>query len=347
MNSRNAPGRIAPGRPLRIEIVDVLRGLAAVSVTWFHLTNTYEWNWLRASGSHGWLGVEVFFVISGFVIPYSIARSARIASAADFGRFMLRRMVRLEPPYIASIALVIALSWASSLAPGFRGAPFEAELGRIAAHFLYAVPLTDHPWLQPVYWTLAYEFCFYIACGLLFGILSDAERPWRWHLLAGALVALTFWGLPARSLLFVIGIAVFRRLVLGEGTVTMLAIIAASAAAITATQDLAIAATGTAAALAILLLSGVSLPRGRLFRAAIWLGSISYSLYLVHVPVGGRVVNLGNRFVDGPAQQLALSLVALAVSLAFAWAFWRIVERPSVRAAAQVGKASRTVSALP
>lgn len=37
----------------RIESVEVLRGLAALAVTWFHLTNGYDYNWVRASGSHG------------------------------------------------------------------------------------------------------------------------------------------------------------------------------------------------------------------------------------------------------------------------------------------------------
>ena len=75
--------------------VEYLRGLAALSVTWFHLTNTYSLNWVRESGSLGWLGVEAFFVISGFIIPYSLHRSGY--TLRDFPNFMLRRIVRLEP----------------------------------------------------------------------------------------------------------------------------------------------------------------------------------------------------------------------------------------------------------
>jgi peptidoglycan/LPS O-acetylase OafA/YrhL len=63
----------------KFEIIEVLRGLAAFSVMWFHFTNGnqdfLQEGWLELSGKYGWLGVEVFFVISGFIIPYSLWRS--------------------------------------------------------------------------------------------------------------------------------------------------------------------------------------------------------------------------------------------------------------------------------
>ena len=58
---------------------------------------------------------------------------------------------------------------------------------------------------------------------------------------------------------------------------------------------------------------------------------MSYSLYLTHTIVGGRVVNLGKRFVSGTLQELALVATALAVSMAFAWLFAFVVEKPAIR----------------
>jgi peptidoglycan/LPS O-acetylase OafA/YrhL len=58
--------------------------------------------------------------------------------------------------------------------------------------------------------------------------------------------------------------------------------------------------------------------------------ALSYSLYLVHDPVGGRVVNFGRRFSEEPEYQFGLSAFALAVSIAFAVAFKALVERPGV-----------------
>jgi hypothetical protein len=63
--------------PKRVLSVEGLRGIASLSVAWFHLTNTYQWGIVRASGSWCWLGVEAFFVIFGFVIPYALWMSAR------------------------------------------------------------------------------------------------------------------------------------------------------------------------------------------------------------------------------------------------------------------------------
>ena len=100
---KNASGRIL--------VVEYLRGLAALGVTWFHLTNTYDLNWVRQSGSLGWLGVEVFFVISGFIVPYSIALAYPAYSLRDYPNFCARRILRLEPPFVASIILVILLGW--------------------------------------------------------------------------------------------------------------------------------------------------------------------------------------------------------------------------------------------
>src|SRR5580658_10222082 len=101
----------------RISVVEALRALASVSVALFHFCNQ-----LSSTGAHlvtryGWLGVDVFFVISGFVIPLSL--HGRDYELRDFPSFMLRRLVRLEPAYLISIAVVIALWYVSSAAPGF------------------------------------------------------------------------------------------------------------------------------------------------------------------------------------------------------------------------------------
>lgn len=346
MNDSADPG--STSAPFRMEVVDLLRGLAALSVSWFHLTNTYDAGWVRWSGHYGWLGVEVFFVISGFVIPYAIARSGRISSPRDFGNFMLRRMIRLEPPYIASIMLVVGLAMLSQQVPGFRGQEFEIDPGQILAHFLYLVPATEHRWLSPVYWTLAYEFAFYISCGLLFGILGDTDRSWLWHVLWIGLAGLTFGALPGRTMLFVMGIAVFRHRVLAERTVQTLLPIAGAFVAIALNERLEIALAGAATALVIMVWGSARLPSRAPVRIALWFGTISYSLYLVHVPIGGRVVNLGERFIGGSAaEMLLLSLAALVVAVLFAAGFARLVERPALRAASRAGLRPATTRALP
>jgi peptidoglycan/LPS O-acetylase OafA/YrhL len=60
----------------------------------------------------------------------------------------------------------------------------------------------------------------------------------------------------------------------------------------------------------------------------IWLGSISYSLYLLHVPIGGKIMNLAGRYEShGWVIPMALAL-ALSASLLAAWSYWRWIEMP-------------------
>ena len=56
----------------------------------------------------GWAGVEVFFVISGFIIPFTLWQSGY--RLKNYARFILKRIIRLDPPYLLSILLAIALA---------------------------------------------------------------------------------------------------------------------------------------------------------------------------------------------------------------------------------------------
>ncbi len=194
----------------RISIIEVMRGLSSVGVALFHFSGQISSGISKVITSYGWLGVDVFFVISGFVIPLSLY--GRGYTISDFPRFMLRRLVRSEPPYLASIALVILLGYASSMAPGFHGTSPSYSAGQVASHLFYAIPLTSYAWLNPVYWSLAYEFVFYIIVGLCFCALMERRIFWT-VLLAGA-VAFTLFALQSainvRPLEFLVGSLIMR-----------------------------------------------------------------------------------------------------------------------------------------
>lgn len=315
---------------MKIRTVEILRGLAALAVTWFHLTNSYAWGPLRWSGAYGWLGVDCFFVISGFVIPYSL--HGRGYSIRQFPRFMLKRLVRIEPPYLVSIALVLGLLFLSSHAPGFAGQTPKYDLAQIALHLFYLIPFSSHGWLNVVYWTLAYEFAFYIVVGLTFAALWP--RPVFWTLgvgaLAVALMALVTREVDSRLILFVLGFATMRFYVRRDPPRVFWPVMAGCGLAMLLAGDTGTAIVGVATALAIALVKAPAVA------PLAWLGSISYSLYLVHVPIGGRVVNLGRRLIQGPGQEVLLSLAALAISLLFAWGFNLVVEQAAVRLSRRV-----------
>jgi len=86
----------------RLANIDALRGIASLAVCWFHLTNGYsEESMVRASGQFGWLGVEAFFVISGFIIPYALFKG-RYRMSDDWKTFIWKRVIRIEPPLCIS-----------------------------------------------------------------------------------------------------------------------------------------------------------------------------------------------------------------------------------------------------
>src|SRR5215469_10894654 len=194
----------------RIPIIELMRGLASISVALFHFSGQLSSGISKVLTSYGWLGVDVFFVISGFVIPLSLYGNGYTIS--DFPRFMLRRLVRLEPPYLVSIALGILLWHASNMAPGFQGTAPSYSAGQVASHLFYAIPLTGYEWLSPVYWSLAYEFVFYIVAGLCFCALLERRIFWT-VLLAGAVSFVLFTlqsGFNFRPLEFLVGSLIMR-----------------------------------------------------------------------------------------------------------------------------------------
>src|SRR5215471_12732327 len=133
---------------VRNTTVDTLRGLASLAVCWFHLTNgnpTFLANGiLKSSGAYGWLGVEVFFVISGFVIPYSLYKGRYRIS--DIGRFICKRIIRLDPPYLVTIVLIIILAFVSAHLPGYRGGPFQIGAIQLILHLGYLNVFFGYPW---------------------------------------------------------------------------------------------------------------------------------------------------------------------------------------------------------
>jgi peptidoglycan/LPS O-acetylase OafA/YrhL len=172
----------------RSTYIDALRGVAAFSVACYHITRrTYGPLQERASDcipsilqgwfDHGWIGVQVFFVISGFVIAYSV-RSARV-TPGYVANYALRRSIRLDPPYWTTILFVLVLHAILSLhlefdspldIPSKLECPLSWHL--VAAHLLYlqnilgyfqnifGLPAYEN--LSAGFWTLCIEVQFYL-----------------------------------------------------------------------------------------------------------------------------------------------------------------------------------------
>ena len=312
-----------------LHTVDAMRGIAALAVCWFHFTNaqfTEQFGAYSLSGRYGWLGVQIFFVISGFIIPFSLFRGEyRFRS---FFRFLLKRVARLDPPYVASIVIVLAGFWVSGLLPGHQR--FHVPWPQVLAHIGYINAFVGMPWLQMSYWSLAIEFQYYIFAGLCFPLLALRSRftPVLILVLFGGLTALAGHNhalLPHYLPLFAIGIFAFRHICLKvplRETVGAVLIAVALAAWADGVPDAVVAMASCGAILFV----DVNV------RFLNFLGNISYSVYLMHVFVGNLVFGLALRWAHrAPYLKWVLPFFAVALAIAVACALHRLVESPSRR----------------
>lgn len=192
----------------RSTFIDALRGIAAFSVACYHiyrygplpeLAVDYIPTFLQVWFDHGWIGVQVFFVISGFVIAYSV-RNARV-TPAYVANYALRRSIRLDPPYWSTIAVVLLVHWVFALKFGFTSpmdvpdqmaAPLSWKL--VAAHVLYVQNILDweplrkflgvterYENLSAGFWTLCIEVQFYLLYVVGLGVAQHIARRLSRH----------------------------------------------------------------------------------------------------------------------------------------------------------------------
>lgn len=342
----NNPSRLA--RQGHLDTIHVLRGIAAASVMLCHLTYANE-NFatihpaFSSIFSLGYMGVWAFFVISGFVIPHAMA--AMNYQLCDAGRFLLRRIVRLEPAYAVSVFLALAIAYAATLAPAFRGPPVDVDWLGFVSQFFYAAPWVGRPWINGVAWTLAIEFQYYVLMlfvGPLLISRSPARRVAFFVMIAIASVPIDDPRLAVFRFLpdFAMGFSafLFYRRDIGPGWFA--ALLLAFAALIVRNQSAAVAVVALGS------VAFIFVPMRRPIPALAALGSISYSLYLVSSPIGTRVVNLAMR-ADGSVLHYAGLALAIAASVGVAAALWRYVERPSQLAVRRPAATPADFSLLP
>jgi len=340
----------------RIHVLDTLRGVASLAVCWFHLTS-FKYNTpdgpayalLRETGRYGWLGVEVFFVISGFVLPYSLHRAGY--RLRDYPVFILKRLVRLDPPYLATIACILAYAFAHAFFKGEQPLVEEAPVtyARVLLHLFYANAFFKYEWLNPAFWTLAIEFQYYLLVGLAFPVLG-ARRAWlrRAAFLAFGAAALLAdlrlgrIGSPyGRHILrftpvFLLGIATFQRhaRIVGRRECAALIAFAACLCFTTVGWPSAVVALATVPAICFY---------KRRTAVTDFFGRISYSLYLVHWPVGHLALGvLGLKLLGArsDAARIAVIFASLAVCIAAACVLYLAVERPARRWSSRLGYGS-------
>lgn len=339
----------------RYRTVDAWRGIASLGVVFFHSFGPYtrERVWaplepLRAISDHGWLGLHLFFVISGYCIWERLhLASLRRESAPHFWR---DRAMRILPPYWGALAATLALNllaWPFNRSHLADNIPLSwpVWIGNLTlTHALLGLPS-----MILVSWTLCCELAFYFVAGLLL-LAGRGSRKIPVGFSVGALLCLpaffsirAHWALPV--LLwpeFFLGVCVsfvlrtHQAALRGLRALGLTVMVALSASAVVGIGDFGGPARASAVILAWVLLAlhpwDLRLARLPVTRALAWVGTFSYSLYLMHAPVLSRVLNLGSRFiVPSRAAFSLLWLFAVAAAIGGGWCFWRWVEQPCER----------------
>lgn len=321
--------------------------------------SVHEWlpKWISAVCLNGNLGVEIFFVLSGFVIAHSVRDGER--SARYLLRFGLRRSIRLDPPLWITIAVELLLMRLSLLFfPHLATAIPTWQT--VAANVMYLQRFLGLPNVLPVFWSLTYEVQFYavLVSGLVvWHRIPAAYRPdaARNILFLGAFylsIAIWLGALPLpfpglfidRWFQFALGIVawccVSKRIsvgiFIGFCATVVAAILALHAPAYRAhSSEVAVAA-------AMLIVSAAALGRMQSWlcgRASQFLARISYSLYLVHLSVGWRLISLV-RTKAGPSLNpivaSATLVAAILCSIAAAYVMHAVVEQPSLKLARHI-----------
>lgn len=158
--------------PHRLVHIDAMRAIAALLVIWIHVTEDVRvasggWFGELALGLNvGGIGVMLFFMISGFVIPASLR--AGQPRGQEIRRFVVSRLFRLYPAFWVSIIASLVFSW------WLWGR--EVDALAILANITMAPQPFGQPLLEGLYWTLLTELVFYVLCAGLFaaGLLDRA-----------------------------------------------------------------------------------------------------------------------------------------------------------------------------
>ncbi len=339
-----------PRSPERLDVIDVLRGIAALSVVCFHYVGYISSSHLPVSAlgglvvsvaSFGHLGVPVFFVISGYVMMLTASRS--VFTIPGGLRFLLRRMIRIAIPYWIVVLLICAMLAMAHAKGRLLSIPLGA--GQVVAHLLYAQDLVGAYALDAAFWTLCLEVQFYVVFTVLACACSGPRAP-RFVAFVVLLTVVSFM-LDQRETVsqtwflrlwwqFGLGILCFavRERNLAPTVTVAVLFVGALLGLMRADHDL-VAALATSAALVHS--RRRSMAPTMLTRAALGVGQVSYSLYLTHGKAGTLLGLWLGPSTTRPEWSAWLAITAsLGLALFAAQVFFRLCESPAMRLSRRV-----------
>ncbi len=359
---------------MRFKSIDSLRGIAAIAVVFFHVwgrfypdgsTQKPPWVVPHGLGPHtaffgfGYLGVNLFFVLSGLCIhlPQAIKFHATGSDQLRLKSFAKRRFFRLYPAYFASLAWTSLVLLAIPTFVAFaKHEPLHfaavADVRSFVASAFFAQQIYPPAFnFNGVYWTLVFETQFYLLYPVLLWLCRRAGFMWPLLALLGCEIFFTVHPVSLKAFVLTRYFEWFLGMLLAERIASRkpinmpafvfpvllaMAVGCVFTAATLPYRDI-LASTAFACLLAVCLEREARMP----WLTRPWLvavGVFSYSVYLTHVPMNDlfwSTVRLIRTRV--PALPQATEMVSVPVIFVFGYLFFRYFERPFLGAKKKEG----------
>jgi peptidoglycan/LPS O-acetylase OafA/YrhL len=327
----------------RFEGLDLVRFVAAILIVLYHYTfhgpGAFGLTWVSLPGitpvtRYFYLGVPLFFVISGFVI----ARSATGRTVPDFA---LARIARIYPTFLVCMTITF-------LSVVLFGKPqIGVSIGQWFANWFIAAPLLKSAYVDSVYWSIVYEITFY---GLVAGLMGLGLFRRRLHesialwLLISCANELFVGSEGLRRILitnyssfFASGMLIYMMLTTRREikTVALLACAVALGAFQADTNSDWLRAHGVALSHSVVIVLAIAVPAFVAMFAimprvsagshiVLALGGLTYPLYLLHQTIGYEVFN----HLAWRAHPVLLVAGTLLAMIALSWTFYEAVDKP-------------------
>lgn len=313
----NGKPTVRPAAPAKVrqDNIDLLRAIAVLGVIAYHYTSRfpadfYHYDTPMPDLYVGRLGVDLFFVVSGYCLLMTLDRAERLE------RFWAGRLARIQPAYMAAVLLTFLVVTAFGLP--------DREVGVLtaASNLVWLQVLPDWKMVDGAYWSLVVELKFYFWIGLTYYLLQGRNVSTAW--LAFSAVGIVAWhaqmaGLPMGGLLnifaeyvliapyapeFLVGLIAYESRRLSRRCLTWLLCGAAVLVILSprfAGSEL-VGLSLCAFAFAVLKIPGMRVPRPITF-----IGLISYPLYLVHQNIGYVLIRELAELVPSDVPRIAVS----------------------------------------
>ncbi len=156
-------GNVGEGRPQLHKIsLDLLRALAILLVLGRHSFTDGLWRWI------GWSGVDLFFVLSGFLVSGLIFQEVQTRSDVRLGRFLVRRALKIYPSFYLFLMVSVLASWMAGK---------QVEISQLLSEIFYVQSYFDGLWMHT--WSLAVEEHFYLIFALAVAFWQRKGLPIR------------------------------------------------------------------------------------------------------------------------------------------------------------------------